>query len=661
MTAPSPRSAFLNAESAATPPPPAAAELVSVLWRRKRMIAVIAAACVALAALALSALPVRFIAQAEVLLEGRAPRVVEIDEVLPAPAMDSQAVQSEIRLVQSQQLLARVADKLRLDQDPEFGALSEGTSLAARLGQAAPGLAEALRDRLGWAPGGGAEEAGPDPRRRAVAALRDRLTVMQQDVSRVVAIRMESSDSDKAALIANAVADQYILDQLEAKFEATERAAVWLTERLSDVAERLEAAEASAEAQRARLATDHAGALSATRRRLAELGAALASERAALAAEGASEAARARARTRADALARSLSELEVQAEAQSREDIALRQTEREASALAALHQSVLTRLKETRALSGLERPDARLIAEAAAPLRPTAPNRDLVLAFALCGGLALGGAAAFVRESFWGVHHSVESAERDAGLPVLAALPRLRGWRPDLPGFVRKRPGSRLAEGVRDLRIALLPRTRNEECTVIAVTSAGAGEGKSSACAMLAESCARLGRRTVLVDADIRNPAQAHRYGLSGAADLLAALEGEATLDEVLWRDPASGLTVLPSEAAPARRAELLAGPEFAVLLESLRDQFEVVVIDTPPLLAVADGRLLAASADRVALLLRWGETRREDLRAAARTLEEAGVQAAGLVLSGTPGRADPRPGRRGGGRYGRFSEYFED
>jgi len=636
MTAPLDHRAFEAPALAGPPPPIAAAELLSALRRRWAVVALSGLLALGLAAAALSRLPERYVAQAELMLESRAPRLA-FDAVLPEPALDAQAVASEIRLVQSQRLLAEVVRTLRLTEDAAFGAArSPGT--ATRLRAAAEAWARA---RLGWAP-----PAPPPPETargrelRAVAALRRALSVSRQGESRVIAVQVESEDAATAALLANAVADRYVVDQLQAKFEATERAAVFLTDRLGEVSARLEAAEAAAEAARAGAAAGPAGAQGAIRRRMAETAAALAG------AEG----------RRAAALRGAMAALEREAGSQARTEIALRQAEREVAALSSLHEAILARLKETRVQAGLERPDARLIAEAAPPQEPAAANARLVLALSLAAGLAFGASAAFVLESAGGVHHSAEAAERESGLPVLAALPRAR----DPVAQARSRPASRLAEAVRELRAGVLAGV--EGPVTIAVLSPGPGEGKSSLAAMLAESCARLGRRTLLVDADLRNPSQAARFGLSGEEDLGALLEGAALPEEVIWEDPETGLSVLPAQPAPARRAELLAGPAFQAVLAGLRGRFEVIVIDTPPLLAVADARLAAAAADRSVLALRWGRTTRAETRAALRALGEAGARVAGLALTATPAGGDPRPGRDGrGGRYGRFAEYFED
>src|SRR6056297_2601241 len=459
MTAPLDHRAFEAPALAGPPPPIAAAELLSALRRRWAVVALSGLLALGLAAAALSRLPERYVAQAELMLESRAPRLA-FDAVLPEPALDAQAVASEIRLVQSQRLLAEVVRTLRLTEDAAFGAArSPGT--ATRLRAAAEAWARA---RLGWAP-----PAPPPPETargrelRAVAALRRALSVSRQGESRVIAVQVESEDAATAALLANAVADRYVVDQLQAKFEATERAAVFLTDRLGEVSARLEAAEAAA---------GPAGAQGAIRRRMAETAAALAG------AEG----------RRAAALRGAMAALEREAGSQARTEIALRQAEREVAALSSLHEAILARLKETRVQAGLERPDARLIAEAAPPQEPAAANARLVLALSLAAGLAFGASAAFVLESAGGVHHSAEAAERESGLPVLAALPRAR----DPVAQARSRPASRLAEAVRELRAGVLAGV--EGPVTIAVLSPGPGEGKSSLAAMLAESCARRGR-----------------------------------------------------------------------------------------------------------------------------------------------------------------------
>ena len=250
-------------------------------------------------------------------------------------------------------------------------------------------------------------------------------------------------------------------------------------------------------------------------------------------------------------------------------------------------------------------------------------------------------------------------ASEDAGAPALAALPRIRG-RADPVAMARRRPGSPLAESARRLRQSLAAGGEGGAASqVVAVLSPGPGEGKSTVAALLAESCARAGLRTALVDADVRAPSQARRYGLSGATDLVSVLAGEASVAEAMLRPVEGGPWLLSADPATARRAELLAGPAMARLIADLRRRFDVVILDTPPVLCAAEARALAGLADRRLLVMRWGETRRGDLRAAADALREARAPASGLALSAAPRRGGPDPAAARP-RYGGFLEGFD-
>ena len=197
----------------------------------------------------------------------------------------------------------------------------------------------------------------------------------------------------------------------------------------------------------------------------------------------------------------------------------------------------------------------------------------------------------------------------------------------------------------------------------VAVTGASRGAGASSVAALLAESLARMGRTVCLVDADLRAPAQAARYGLEAETELLAVLDGEAPLDDSLWPVDMPGLTVLPAAPAPPSRGEVLAEAGIDDLIDALRARFDVVVIDAPAPSSAADGRLLAGLADATVLTMRWGRTGRAQARAAMAALESAGANPAAIALTDARGAASPPvsawSGR--GAKYARFAEGFAD
>lgn len=320
----------------------------------------------------------------------------------------------------------------------------------------------------------------------------------------------------------------------------------------------------------------------------------------------------------------------------------LARLEAEAAAADAMQAAFRTRLAEARAQAGIQRLDARVVAAASAPLRPAAPNVQMILALALAGGLTLGAGFAALAESIRAPFRTAREIEAAFALPVLATIPRAPGLRADPVRYARRRPASRLAEAVRDLRgLFDAPRNDGVRPRVVAVASARPGEGKSTLAAMLAEACARAGRRTLLIDCDLRRPTTARLYGIEAAEDIVAVLEGDVPLEDAVVVDAETGVHVLTAQPCPARRSDLFVAPAFAALIATARDRYDVVVLDTPP----------GARARRRAPRRRRGrcdDFRRALGRHAARGGDGRASQPAGGRRNGRRRRPDPR--RAGGG-----------
>ncbi|MAS43586.1 MAG: hypothetical protein CML46_20595 [Rhodobacteraceae bacterium] len=686
-------------------------------WRRRRGLMLrVGLGGAALILLALDLIPDRYAAETVILLPPPAAEA-EAEAKAGGPPASRAMAEAEIRRLLSPALLARVSDGLRLETTEEFAALADPLRLDAALAGAtervADGLGAAARAALGWSPPAPAPEPAEALRGRAAARLVGRVSAAPAAGGAGVALRVEAADPGLAALIANSLADLYARDRLAERIAAEERAARLLAHRLEGLTARLAAAEAAAEARRAALRSASAAELAEGEQRLRAHESALDAYRtrgvgeplaAARADEGRARREWRAAQDRLEAMRAELADRRAAAEARAREDPDLLARAGEARALGALRDATLSRLQAVAGAgaealggeAGPERSDIRLAGPALPPATPERLPAAAALLAALGGGLAAAGMAGLAAEASDRALRSLEDAAAEARIPALAALPRTAvtrfggagrsglagrgGFEGDggaaagLLAQVRARPAGPLAEAVRGLRARLIApvaaaagfaETAARAPLVIAVTSPGPREGRSETAALLAESCARIGLRTALVDADIRAPGQAARFGLEGAVDLLETLEGAAPLDEVLWTDTATGLSVLPAEPAPAWRADLLAGPAMAALLAALRRRFDVVVLDTPPLLTAADGFLLAARADRVLLLARDGVTRRESLRAAARMLAEHDIRPAGVALTDalapepSPVRARRPTSPRD--RFGRFSEGFGD
>jgi chain length determinant protein tyrosine kinase EpsG len=194
-------------------------------------------------------------------------------------------------------------------------------------------------------------------------------------------------------------------------------------------------------------------------------------------------------------------------------------------------------------------------------------------------------------------------------------------------------PQSELIEPLRALRSQLSLRWTNGQ-KILAVTSAERGEGRSWLAANLATVFAQMGKRTLLIDSDMRHPRQHELFNLDNAVGLSALLTGRAGREIVCRIHPQLRLFVLPAGALPPNPQELLGRPAFEVIVELFADQYDFVIIDTPAASEVADAQIVAARADGAIMLVRRNHTRQALLRVAMRNLTESGVTVIGSVLT---------------------------
>lgn len=278
-----------------------------------------------------------------------------------------------------------------------------------------------------------------------------------------------------------------------------------------------------------------------------------------------------------------------------------------------------------------------------------------LLPLALAGGL-LGGGLATVLELRDQRFRTPAEVRQRLGLQVVGHLPAIRANKPaeaDTPaGFdptlvAAVRPRSAEAEAFRGLRTQVLRSAEADDRRVIQVTSPSPADGKSTLAANLAISLAQAGKRVVLIDADFRKPRVHALFGLPGdEPGLAAAVDGTAEVFAVVRPTPVEGLGVVPCGPRPEHPAELLSAPRFRDVLAALRGRYEYVVVDTPPLLAVSDPRVVAQRADAVLLTLRLATTARADGERAAEMLADLGVAVLGVAVNAT------RPDEAGYGGY---------
>jgi succinoglycan biosynthesis transport protein ExoP len=231
-------------------------------------------------------------------------------------------------------------------------------------------------------------------------------------------------------------------------------------------------------------------------------------------------------------------------------------------------------------------------------------------------------------------------------LPVLGCIPRLSSNGQALPPpdankavvnpilCTYSRPNSVEAEAYRGVRAALYFSTDGKPHKVIQVTSPTVGDGKTMLTANLAISIAQSGRKTLLIDADLRRPRIHQLFAHSARTGLATVIQGEASLDNAIQPSEIPGLSILPSGPLPPNPADLLTSPRFQQLLASAREKYDYVLVDTPALLAVTDPRVIAPLVDGVLLTFRMTKKSRPDVERSKEVLEDLQANVLGAVVN---------------------------
>lgn len=287
-------------------------------------------------------------------------------------------------------------------------------------------------------------------------------------------------------------------------------------------------------------------------------------------------------------------------------------------------------------------PGARVVVEqrATASDTPVTPKKARNIAMGLGIGLLLGVGLAVVRELIDNSIKDQQVLEQVAGVGVVGSIP--------LDKECQKTPtisfdGNKtvIAEAFRKLRTNLQFLAVDSPPRVIVVTSSLESEGKSTTAINIALALAEAEHNVVIVDGDMRRPSLAKYLNVIGSVGLSTVLSGGISLSEAVQKTAFSGLSVLTSGPIPPNPSELLGSLAAEKVLRELRAQFDYVIVDSSPLLAVTDASILAASSDGVLLMARFGHTKREQLAHAVGNLTDVGASLLGAVLTMTPARGD--------------------
>lgn len=322
---------------------------------------------------------------------------------------------------------------------------------------------------------------------------------------------------------------------------------------------------------------------------------------------------------------------------QNEDLVTLRALESEVNANNALYTAILQRFKEADVQEGgLQEPDARLISTATPPLAPSYPRKGLIVAMAFVASIALGVILVFVIEHLDSGFRTMAQVEQITGIPAIGQVPSLKGWRyrhTAPQDMVIDQPGSLYSEAIRTIRTVVNLSARTPPKTLL-VTSAVPGEGKTSVALSIARSAAKAGQRVVIVDCDMRAPSLHLGLGVPNIRGLAEYLTGASELEDVLEIDHYSGVHYVTAGQFDYHVAELLGSGQVENLLSRLSNAYDLVVFDSPPILAVSDVRLLLKHVARSILVVRWGETSRDNAITALRMMQDAHATIAGVVLS---------------------------
>jgi len=709
--------------------------LFNVFRRRLRLfIAVAGLIFVAAILLTFTATP-KYTATANVMLDTRQEQVVNMEAVLSGLPADSATVDTEVEVLKSRRLAERVMEALNLDEDPEFnGELKEDGPLEPVTDAIAGLLASATPEEVADNP-----VAQQKIRERVVDNVLAGLSVRRSGLTYVINVSYESESPTKAAAIANKFAELYLLEQLEAKFDATQQATTWLNERLEGLRQQVLTDEAAVQQYkiannllsaagtnlteqeisnynqsladaRAEVAAAEAR-LNTARRQLAagsagdDLGEALNSvviqrlreQRVTISAKVADlqgrygdrhpemltarrqladvdeqiqaeiqriisnlEAQVQVARQRAGAISGSLSTARGTLAGNNQALVRLNELERTAEASRTLYESYLNRYKETSSQQGIEESDARIVSNAAIPLDQSSPKVPLNLALGLVLALGAGLGAVILAEMLDAGLATAEDVEQRLGVNYLGAIPLLSSvaeGRASAPiDYVIEKPLSSFAEAFRNLRASVIYSRLGESVKVVAITSALPGEGKTTTSVCLARSAAQQGHRVLLVDCDLRRRSVNRLMGKEPDKGLIEVLAGEASLSDVLQVDGVTGVQLLPLAKSSLTPKDVFGSAAMDRLLDELRRSYDLVILDTAPVLPVADTRVLAPKADAVVFLARWRKTPEHAIQNAFRQLLGTGAHLGGVALTQVDMKMQQKYGYGDPGYY--YAEY---
>lgn len=593
-------------------------EFWKTLVRRKKLVLGITGATILLALLlTLLSSPV-YRATATLQIERESTKVIDVNFLNPGDIRDTRDFyETQFQLIRQYSLIESVIDKLKLTEDVIRQSL---------LGKI-KGLFSPVDDA--------------NSKTALANAIIENLTIEPIKNSRLVAIHFDASSPEKAAEVANAIVEEFVETSRVRRLELTGDAQTFLQQRIQDAKLKLQESEKALnvyakENTIINLDDKESNTSSHKIMRLSEELVKAESEAIIIETDPARQGELAAARKRAELLRDALSEEEKKALIYQDSRVAYNTLEREVETNQALYQGLLQRLKEINVVGEAGSNNLSIIDRALPPLQKFKPKLSTNLVFAGLLGLFLGIASAFLREFMDDSVKDINELERQTRLPVLGLVPAVNEHDPKkIAQLVLNSPKSALAESFRSLRTTIRFKLREQDDeAILFVTSARANEGKTTVAMNLASAFAHTGNRVLLVDADLRNPSLHKLIGTRNQQNLVGYLSGEYPLAQLAQTSNLPNLDIVVAGTPPNDPSELLANTKMEAMLKAASQHYDLVIIDGPPILGLADAMILSSLAKITLLTVHATDTSTSTINNALKRLQETGASITGIILN---------------------------
>lgn len=367
---------------------------------------------------------------------------------------------------------------------------------------------------------------------------------------------------------------------------------------------------------------------------------------------------------RVQALEDGLREIEERKNVENKARIRLRELEREAVANQAIFDTFLDTYKRSDKQEQLQDAEARVLSYATIPAGPSFPNKPLFLSLTAAACFFLGVALALLIEKLDNAFRTSSQLEGHTGYPCFGIIPEADPSKVGgkIANFVTKNPSSKITEAVRTLRTVLNLRssTTDEKPKVVTITSSLPGEGKTTLSSWISRVAAKGGEKVILIDCDLRRPNVHRAFGLSHDKTIVDYLSGHASLEDVIVKDEATGLHMIFSKSVPNNALDLINSEKMSKLVASLKQAYDLVILDSPACLAVSDARVLSTMSDQTVYAVKWDKTPREVVGAGVKQFADFNYKNLAFALTNVDIKRHTRYGYGDAVYYyGRYKEYY--